>query len=238
MRHDGLGLVDGAEVLGVVRHVLDDDGGHAARLVAEDEGCAAAAAAGHGGVGGRDGRVDGSRAVVQLGERLGEVLGVDELVGRVLETHLPAMGRRGGRRDEEELARIGKREMLILDLDGRALAKVDLEPLPHDGLAIPDRADGDGGLVVPEGDEDAAERLERGPGVDGRRLGDEVADGLEVLGEEDVEVVEVGEEQRVGGPRGRRERGQVGEVEGEVDGAPRGHGGGAGVGRGDGGHCW
>lgn len=236
MRHDGLRQVHGAEVLSLIRHVLDDDGGHAAPLVLEDERCAAAAAAGHGGVWGRDGRVDGTRAVMKLGESLGEVFGVDELVGGVLETHLPAVRWRGGRRDEEQLPSVGKRQMLILDLDGRRLAKVDLEPLPHDSLPVPDLADGNGGLVVPEGDEDAAERLERGPGVDGRRLLDEVADGLEVLGEEDVEVVEVGEEQRVGGSGGRRQRGQVGEVEGQVDGAPRGDGGGAGVGRGR--HCW
>lgn len=120
-----------------------------------------------------------------------------ELVGSILETILPAMGRARGRRDEEELAGVGESKMLISLVDRCRLAKVDAALLTHDGLVVPDLSDGDGGLLVVEGDDDASERLERGEGVDGGRLGDEVADDVEVLGEEDGRVGEVGEEEGV-----------------------------------------
>ena len=44
------------------------------------------------------------------------------------------------------------------------LAKVDTAALAHDSLAVPDGAHAHGGLLIREGDDDAAERLERGPG--------------------------------------------------------------------------
>lgn len=104
--------------------------------------------------------------------------------------------------------------MLVASLHGRVLAEVDAETMTHDRLAVPGLTDADGGLVVEEGDDDAAERAEGRPGVDGARLLDELADGLEVVGAEDVEVLEVGEDERVGGGCGLGERGEGGEVEG------------------------
>lgn len=203
MSQDGLGGLHGAVLAGLIRHVLDKDGGHAALLVGlvDERGGARARAAGKGRVGRCDGRagvvVDGAGAVVQLGQGVGQVLGVDELVGGVLEADLPAVGRAGRGGDEEELAGVGEGEVLVPLVDGGGLSKVDAALLAHDGLAVPDLADGDGGLLVVEGDDDAAERLERGEGVDGGRLGDEVADDVEVLGEEDGRVGEVGEEEGV-----------------------------------------
>lgn len=218
MSHDGLGVLHGAQLVGLVGHVLDDDGGHHGGVVVglvDEGGAATAVAAGQGRVGRRHGG-DGLGAVVQLGEGLCEVLGVDELVRGVLEAHLPAVRRAGRGRDEEELAGVGQLEVLGLGVGGGGLAKVDLELLAHDALAVPDLADGDGGVLVEEGDDDAPERLERGKGVDGRRLLDQVADRLQVLGQEDVGVVEVGEEERVGRWRGLHERWQVGQVQTEV----------------------
>jgi len=99
------------------------------------------------------------RPVVQLCERLGQIIGVDLLVRRVLELHLPAMRRRRGRGDEEELAGVGEGEVLVLRLDRGRLAEVDLDALAHDGLAVEGVADGDRGIVGVEGDDDAAEGL-------------------------------------------------------------------------------
>lgn len=203
MSHDGLGRLYGAVLAGLIGHVLDKDGGHAALLVGlvDERGGARARAAGKSRVGRCDGRagivVDGTGAVVQLSQSVGQVLGVHELVGSVLETVLPAVGRARRRRDEEELAGVGKSEVLISLIDRCRLAKVDAALLTHDSLVVPDLSDGDGGLLVVEGDDDASERLERGEGVDGGRLGDEVADDVEVLGEEDGRVGEVGEEEGV-----------------------------------------
>lgn len=142
---------------------------------------------------------------------------MDELVRGVLEAHLPAVGRAWRRGDEEELSGVGEGEVVGLGLVYRGrLAKVDLDALAHDGLAVPDLADGESGLDGVEGDDDAAEGLERGEGVDGDGVFNEAADDLDVLGEEDVKVVEVGEEEGVGRRGGVDERRQVGEVEGEV----------------------
>lgn len=204
MSHDGLGgLLHGAVRAGLISHVLDKDGRHAALLVrlVDERGGSRACAAGKSRVGRCDGRagivVDGTGAVVKLSQSIGQVLGVHELVGSILETILPAVGRARGRRDEEELAGVGKSEVLISLIDRCRLAKVDAALLTHDGLVVPDLSDGDGRLLVVEGDDDASERLERGEGVDGGRLGDEVADDVEVLGEEDGRVGEVGEEEGV-----------------------------------------
>jgi len=87
--------------------------------------------------------------------------------------------------------------VLISLIDRCRLAKVDAALLTHDDFVVPDLSDGDGGLLVVEGDDDASERLERREGVDGGRLGNEVADDVEVLGEEDGRVGEVGEEEGV-----------------------------------------
>lgn len=203
MSQDGLGGLHWAVLAGLIGHVLDKDGGHAALLVGlvDERGGARARATGKSRVGRCDRRagivVDGTGAVVQLSQGVGQVLGVHELVGSVLETVLPAVGRAGRRRDEEELAGVGESEVLISLIDRCRLAKVDAALLTHDDLVVPDLSDGDGGLLVVEGDDDASERLERGEGVDGGRLGDEVADDVEVLGEEDGRVGEVGEEEGV-----------------------------------------
>ena len=58
--------------------------------------------------------VDGVVVVVELGEGLGEVLGVNELVRGVLEAHLPSVRRRGRGADEEELASVGQLEVAVL----------------------------------------------------------------------------------------------------------------------------
>jgi hypothetical protein len=100
-----------------------------------------------------------SRAVVQLSEGFGEVLCVNQLVGRILHAHLPTMGRARWRRDEEELASIREGEMLIALVDGSRHAKVYTALLAHDSLVVPDLADGNGGLLVKERDDDATERF-------------------------------------------------------------------------------
>lgn len=127
---------------------------------------------------------------------------MDLLIGGILEAHLPAMWGARGWGDEEQLAGVGKLEMLRLGLDGRRLAKVDLDTLAHDSFAIPNLADGNGGIDVEEGDDYAAERLERRKCVHRRSLGDEVPDLLQILRQEDVDVVEAREEQSVGGRGG------------------------------------
>lgn len=139
---------------------------------------------------------------------------MDQLIRGALELDLPAV-RRGGRRgDEEELAGVGEVKVLVARLDGRGLAEVDLDGDAHDLLAVEDVADARGRLVVHEGDDDAAEGLEGRPDVDGRRGVDQVADDLQVVRAEDLGVFEVGDEQRVGGLRGRRDGREGGEVDG------------------------
>ncbi len=192
-------LRGGADLHRIVRHVVDRDGreGRAPAvllgLVYEGATPAAGAAAVLGSTGttntgaaldGRDRRrhVDrhGVRVVVQLSEGLGEVLGVDLLVGCVLEAHLPALGWRGRGADEEELAGVGQLEVAVLVTrpQGRVLAEVDAAALAHDGLAVPDSAHADGCLLVGEGDHDAAEGAKRRPGNHGIGLRDQLADRL------------------------------------------------------------
>jgi len=77
------------------------------------------------------------------------------------------------------------------------VTKVDFYPLTHDSLAIENLSDSDCGLLVVEGDYDAAEGLQRGPGVDGRGGVDEVFDDLEVVWAEDFGILEVGDEESV-----------------------------------------
>jgi hypothetical protein len=135
--------------------------------------------------------------VVQLSKRISEILSVDQLVGRILEAHLPAMGRARWWRDEEELASIRKSKVLIALVDRCRHAKVDTALLTHDSLVIPYLANGDSSLLVEEGDNDTAEGFQRRESVNGCGVGDEIADDLEVLGEEDGRVGEVGEEEGV-----------------------------------------
>lgn len=101
--------------------------------------------------------------MAQLGERVGQVLGVDLLVGRVLQLHLPAVGRRGRGADEEKLAGVGQLEVAVVvqQVEGCGLPEVDATPLAHDGLAVPYRPYPDSGLLVEEGYYDPAEGLQR-----------------------------------------------------------------------------
>lgn len=77
------------------------------------------------------------------------------------------------------------------------MAKVDLYSLAHDSLAIENLSDSDCGVFIVEGDYNAAEGLQRGPGVYGRGGVDEVFDDLEVVWTEDFDILEVGDEERI-----------------------------------------
>jgi hypothetical protein len=165
VRQDGLGLLHRAVLDRLICHVIDDDSGHAAlllRLVDQGRG-SRACTAWESGVKRSHRRVlvlvHRPGAVVQLSERISKILSVDQLVGRIFKTHLPTVGRARWGRNEEELASIRKSEMLVSLVDWSGHAKVDTALLAHDSLVIPDLADGDGGLLVIERDDDAAERL-------------------------------------------------------------------------------
>lgn len=58
--------------------------------------------------------------------------------------------------------------------------------------------DSDGGFGVVEGYDNMVEGFERCKGMDWSGVCDEVVNGLEIFGEEDIDVVEVGEEEGVG----------------------------------------
>lgn len=244
MGHERLGLdIYGANgVLRLVRHVVNHDTGEvgAAPVVlgVEDQGGAATPRLSGGGGGaeasgalaldGAHGRVGhdvaaaGVLGVVQPRQGLGQVLGVDLLVGGALAALLPVVGRGGRGANEEELAGVREGEVGVgRGVEGRVLAKVDAAALTHDRLAVPDRADGDGVGLGIEGDEDATEGLERRPSMNRRGLEDQVLDGFEVIGAEDREVLQVGDEEGVGCRGGLLYWWQVGEVKGE------GHPGGA-----------
>lgn len=84
----------------------------------------------------RTGREISPGLSMQLCQGLREILCVNELVGRVLELHLPAVGRRWWWRDEEELASVGEVEVLVFDFDGCWCAEVDFYALAHDGFTV------------------------------------------------------------------------------------------------------
>ena len=202
------------DVQGLIRHVVNGDsrqsGASAVLLGLVDEGAAPAAGGatwlllllggaavnGRSGGGGRGVSEDGGLVMVELGEGLGEVVGVDELVRGVLEAHLPAMRGRGRGADEEQLAGVGQLEVAVLigKVHRGVLAEVDAASLPHDGLAIPYRPHAHGGLLIREGHDDAAEGLERGPGDDRGGGGYQFPDGLHVVGPEDVRIIQVGDQ--------------------------------------------
>ena len=170
----------GTDGLGLVRHVLDGDGGQvraaAVVLRVKDERRAAAARCPRRGRAGTDDPavvvvvvlvvavkwrhragelvllrqgelvdihgINGRGAVsAQPAERVGQVVCVGLLVGRALEAHLPVVGRRGRRADEEELAGVGQGEARSLlagvgVVERRGLAEVDAAALSEDGLAV------------------------------------------------------------------------------------------------------
>lgn len=100
---------------------------------------------------------DGLLVVMQLGQGNGKVSGVDELIGRILELDLPAVGRARWGADEEQLPGVRQLQALILDLQGGVIAEVDLEALAVDVLAVPVLPNGDGGVFVEEADDDSSE---------------------------------------------------------------------------------
>lgn len=163
MRHDGFGLLHRAVLDRLICHVINNDSGHTALVfgLVDQSGRARACATWKSRVVGSHRRVlvlvHRSGAVVQLSEGFGEILSVNQLVGRILHAHLPTVGRARWGRDEEELAGVRKGEMLIALVDRSGHAKVDAALLAHDSLVIPDLADGNGGLLVKEGDDDATE---------------------------------------------------------------------------------
>lgn len=59
--------------------------------------------------------------------------------------------------DEKLLRRLGRMQMLVRYFDGRGLAEVDARAAAHDGFAVEELADRDGGRGGVEGDNDAAE---------------------------------------------------------------------------------
>ena len=87
--------------------------------------------------------------------------------------------------------------MLVFGFDRRSVAKINLYSLAHDSLAIENLSDSDCGVFIVEGDYNAAEGLQRGPGMDGRGGVDEVFDDLEVVWAEDFGILEVGDEESV-----------------------------------------
>jgi hypothetical protein len=155
--------------------------------------------------------------VSQLRQSVGEIVGMHHLIGGILELHLPAVWRTGRRADEEQFPRVGQGEVVVFvsQVGGGGGTEVDAAPLPQDGLAVPDGAYLDGGLLVEEGDDYAPEGLEGRPGVDWDCRGYELSDGLEVVWAEDVGVLEIGEDERVGRHGWLGQRRQVGEVQGE-----------------------
>lgn len=97
--------------------------------------------------------------------------------------------------------------MLVAGLDVGLCAEVDLDDLAHDGFAVEDLLNADGGVGVKEGNDDAGEGLEGCPGVDWGGGIDEVFDGLEVISAEDFFVLEVGDYEGVRW-RGRHREGR------------------------------
>jgi len=87
--------------------------------------------------------------------------------------------------------------MLILGLDVGWVAEIHLDTLTHYCFAVENLSDSDGGVLVEEGDYNAAEGLERCPGMDRRRGINEVLDGLEIVCAEDFGILEIGDEEGV-----------------------------------------
>lgn len=107
----------------------------------------------------------------------------------------------------------------ILVEDRGGFAEVDLGAqmvAVEERLGVEHLADGDGVVCRVEGADEAAEGGEGGEGVEGGDGGDFGADGVERGRLEEVKVVEVGDEERVGWRRGLGERRKVAEVEGEI----------------------
>lgn len=82
--------------------------------------------------------------------------------------------------------------MLVSRLNIRRLSKINLNPLPHDSLAVQNLPDANRAVVVEERDDDAAEGAQGCPRVDRSAGVDEVFDCLKIVCAEDLGVLEVG----------------------------------------------
>ena len=102
--------------------------------------------------------------------------------------------------------------MLVFGLDLSVVSEIDLDPLAHDSFAIEDLPDSNGGIFVEEGDDDAAEGAQGCEGMDRGGCVDEVFDRLEVVRSEDLGVLEVCDEEGIGGGCGHRQRWDGGQV--------------------------
>jgi len=89
--------------------------------------------------------------------------------------------------------------MLIFGLYRCRCPKVYPYSLSHNCFAIENSAHLYRGIDIEEGDDDPSEGLERCPAVDWYRGVYEVSNLLEVICSEDLYVIEVCDEQRVGG---------------------------------------
>lgn len=85
---------------------------------------------------------------LELRKRLGEITGVDLLVGGILGAHDPAVWRARGRTDEEELVEVGGLEEFGATLveERGGFAEVDLcaDVAVEEGLAVEEFADAEG----------------------------------------------------------------------------------------------
>lgn len=107
------------------------------------------------------------------------------------------MGRRWRGRDEEQLPGVRKMQVLVPGRNVGGLTEIHLDTLAHDCFAVEDLPDSDGGVLVKEGDYNAAEGLERCPRVNLRRGIDKVFDGLQIVCAEDLHILEVGDEEGI-----------------------------------------
>lgn len=128
---------------------------------------------------------------MQLGKRCSQVLGMHDLVRWFLVVHLPAHGRRWRGRDEEQLVRLGQRQVLVAGVQRSIQTKVHPHTTAHYLLAINLLADRDSGVDIEERNDDAFKRLERRPGVDRGMPVDRLADLDQVGGAEYLRLDEV-----------------------------------------------
>lgn len=223
MSQNGLGVLNGAHLLGLVRHVLDEHGREVRTAaiflwaVYESRATTSCSTIGAGAIYRAHWRFQAlSFAGVELRKCIGQIVGMDELVRRVFEAHGPIMGRTGWRRNEEQLAGVGQRQVLMLAVRVCLLAEVDPAAVTDHRLAVPGLADGNGRFDVEEGYHDAAKRLEWRKGMNGGRPGDETAYPFQVVWSEDVEVVQSGEEEGVGGWCGLCQGRKTGEIQCQI----------------------
>lgn len=103
---------------------------------------------------------------MQTSKSLSQIFGMNNLVRSAFVLHFPSHG--GGWRwtDEEKLIALRERKVLVANVQRCVHSEVDADPATHHCFPVKALADGDGGLGVKEGDNYAAEGLQRGPGMD------------------------------------------------------------------------